>query len=222
MNVVILGATGLVGQGVLHACLRDETVTRVTVICRRSPKVTHPKLAVLRHDDFADLRPLTGRLGHVDACYFCIGVPSAGLDEAAYSRVTHDYALAAADALLPLNRKLTFVYVSGASADSTEQSPVMWTRVKGRAENALLEYPFRTYIFRPGYIKPMYGARPRVRSARVVYAATSWLYPALRKAMPNRVTSTDAIGRAMVAVSTSDDTGKRVLDSGDINRLAGV
>lgn len=222
MNVVILGATGLVGQGVLHACLRDETVTRVTAICRRPPKVTHPKLEVVRHDDFTDLRPLAGRLGHVDACYFCIGVPSAGLDEAAYTTVTHDYALAAADALLPLNPKLTYVYMSGASADSTEKSRVMWTRVKGRAENALLEYPFRTYIFRPGYIRPMYGARPRARGARIVYAATSWLYPVLRKLMPNSTTSTDAIGRAMVAVSTVDDTEKRVLDSGDINRLAGV
>lgn len=221
MNVVILGATGLVGQGVLHACLRDESVTRVTAICRRPPKVTHPKLEVLLHDDFADLRPLTDRLGHVDACYFCIGVPSAGLDEAAYSKVTHDYALAAADALLPLNPKMTYVYVSGASADSTEKSRIMWTRVKGRAENALLEYPFRTYVFRPGYIRPMHGARPR-GSARVIYAATSWLYPVLRRLMPNSTTSTDAIGRAMVAVSTSDGAEKRVLDSGDINRLAGV
>jgi uncharacterized protein YbjT (DUF2867 family) len=221
MNVVILGATGLVGRGVLHACLRDETVTRVTAICRREPEITHPKLTVLRHDDFADLRPLAGRLGHVDACYFCIGVPSAGLDEAAYRRVTLDFALAAADALLPLNRTLTYVYVSGASADSTEQSRVMWIWVKGRAENALLDYPFRTYVFRPGYIKPMNGARPRARRVRMVYAATSWLYPVLRKVLPNSTTSTDAIGRAMIAVSTLDGSGKRVLDSGDINRLAG-
>lgn len=220
MNVVILGATGLVGQGVLHACLRDEAVTRVTAICRRAPAVTHPKLTVLRHYDFADLRSLTDHIGHVDACYFCIGVPSAGMDEAAYSKVTHDYALAAADALLPLNPELTYVYVSGASADSAGKS--MWTRVKGRAENALLKYPFRTYIFRPGYIKPMHGARPRVRTVRAVYAATSWLYPVLRKVMPNSTTSTDAIGRAMVAVSTMDEMEKRVLDSGDINRLAGV
>jgi uncharacterized protein YbjT (DUF2867 family) len=222
MNVVILGATGLVGHGVLLACLRDEAVTRVTAISRSPLTVTHPKLEVVRHDDFGDLRPLADRLGHVDACYFCIGVPSAGMDEAAYSRVTVDYAVAAADALLPLNPKLTFVYVSGASADRTGKSRLMWARVKGRAENALLDYPFRTYVFRPGYIKPMHGVRPRARGARIVYAATSWLYPVLRRLMPNSTTSTDAIGRAMVAVSTSDDMEKRVLDSGDINRLAGV
>jgi uncharacterized protein YbjT (DUF2867 family) len=222
MHVVILGATGLVGQGVLHACLRDEGVHRVTAICRRAPEVTHPKLEVLLHDDFTDLQSLTGRLGHVDACYFCIGVPSAGMDEAAYRTVTVDYALAAADALLPLNRGLTYVYVSGASADSTEKSSVMWMRVKGRAENALLDYPFHTYVFRPGYIKPTNGARPRARAARVLHAATSWLYPVLRRVLPNHTTSTDAIGRAMVAVSRTDGTGKRVLDSGDINRLAGV
>ena len=222
MNVVVLGATGLVGQGVLHACLRDDSVSKVTAICRRAPEATHPKLEVVLHDDFGDLAPATRHLGHVDACYFCIGVPSAGLDEAAYGKVTHDYALAAADALLLLNPELTYVYVSGASADSTEKSSVMWTRVKGRAENALLEYPFKTYIFRPGYIKPMYGARPRVRSVRVVYATTSWLYPLLKRLMPNSTTSTDAIGRAMIAVSKKDDTEKPVLDSGDINRLAGV
>lgn len=222
MDVVILGATGLVGQGVLHACLRDDTVTRVTAISRRPPAVTHPKLEVLIHEDFADLRPLTDRLGHVDACYFCIGVSSAGVAEDAYRKVTYDYALAAADALLPLNQKLTYVYVSGAGADNTGKSRIMWARVKGRAENALLEYPFRTYVFRPGYIKPMYGARPLLRRMRILYAATSWLYPVLRKVMPNQTTSTDAIGRAMIAVSTSDDLAKRVLDSGDINRLAGV
>jgi uncharacterized protein YbjT (DUF2867 family) len=222
MNVVILGATGLVGHGVLHACLRDPAVSRVTVIARRAPEVTHPKLVVLCHGDFGNLRPLTDRLGPVDACYFCIGVPSAGMGEAEYTRVTYDYALAAADALLPRCRELTYVYVSGASADSTERGPLMWARVKGRAENALLRYPFRTYVFRPGYIKPMYGAQPRARGQRLVYAATSWLYPVLRRLMPDRTTSTDAIGRAMIAVTAAGYAGNRVLDSGDINRLAGA
>lgn len=219
MNVVLLGATGLVGHGVLHACLNDPAVTRVIAIVRRPLEITHPKLDVVPHDDFGDLRPVAARLGHVDACFFCVGVPSAGLGEAEYATVTHDYAVAAADALLPLNSRLTYVYVSGASA--SRDSRLMWARVKARAEDALLAYPFRAYVFRPGYIRPMYGVRPRERAARVVYGATSWLYPVLKRLMPERTTSTGAIGRAMLAVSGMDGAGKRTLTSGDINRLAG-
>jgi uncharacterized protein YbjT (DUF2867 family) len=222
VDVLILGATGLVGHGALYACLRDPAVHRVTVLGRRAPALTHPKLVFLHHDDFTDLGPLADRLGQVDACYFCIGVSSAGVSEADYTRVTYDYALAAADALLPRGPELTYVYVSGASADNTERGPVMWARVKGRAENALLAYPFRTYVFRPGYIRPMHGARPRARGQRLVYGATSWLYPVLRRLLPDRTTSTDAIGRAMLAVTSAGVEGSRVLDSGDINRLAGA
>ncbi|MEU8632482.1 epimerase [Amycolatopsis sp. NPDC048633] len=218
MNVVLLGATGLVGHGVLHECLRDHAVKRVTAICRRPPEITHPKLEVVLHDDFADLEPATAHLDQVDACFFCVGVPSAGLGEAEYAAVTVGYAVAAADALLPLDNELTYVYVSGASA--SRDSRLMWARVKARAEDALLAYPFHTYVFRPGYIKPMYGARPRERAARMIHAATSWLYPLLKRVLPDRTTSTGAIGQAMLAVSRMDGTGPRTLTSGDINRLA--
>lgn len=221
MNVVLLGASGMVGQGALQACLRDETVARVTAVCRGPLAVSHPKLQVVPHQDFGDLTPLRGLFAQADACYFCVGVPSAGLSEEDYTRVTYDFALAAADALLSTGRDdVTFVYVSGAGADSTEQGPVMWARVKGRAENALLKFPFRTYVFRPGYIRPTHGARPRTRGSRVLYGATSWLYPVLHRLFPDRTTTTDAIGRAALAVSRTDDRTSRVLTSGDINRLA--
>ncbi|MEU3645835.1 epimerase [Lentzea sp. NPDC034063] len=216
-NVVLLGATGLVGHGVLHSCLNDSSVTRVTVISRRPLEISHPKLDVVLHDDFTDFRPVAARLGQVDACFYCIGVPSAGVEEAEYAKVTVDYAVAAADAFL--NPGLTYVYVSGASA--SPDSRLMWARVKARAEEALLAYPFHTYVFRPGYIKPMYGARPRVKAVRAVYAATAWLYPLLKKMFPETTTSTGAIGKAMIAVSRMDGAGPRTLTSGAINRLAG-
>lgn len=216
-NVVLLGASGLVGHGVLHSCLLDPSVTRVTVISRRPLETVHPKLDVVLHEDFTDLRPAVAQLGRVDACFYCIGVPSAGVSEADYTVVTVDYAVAAADALL--NPGLTFVYVSGASV--SPDSRLMWARVKARAEQTLLAYPFHTYVFRPGYIKPMYGARPRVRAVRAVYAATTWLYPLLKKLFPESTTSTGAMGRAMIAVSRLDGAGPRTLNSGAINRLAG-
>jgi hypothetical protein len=209
----------MVGHGVVHACLRDERVRQVTAISRGPLDVTHPKLRVRQHEDFRDLSPVADRLGQVDACYFCIGTPSAGRTEQEYRTVTYDYALAAAEALLPLNPDLTFVYVSGASADSTEQGPVMWKRVKGSAEKALLDFPFRTHVFRPGYIRPMYGARPSTRANRVVYGATSWLYPVLNRVFPDGTTTTDAIGRAMLAVTTTPGA-PRILTSADINRFA--
>ncbi|WP_394619771.1 epimerase [Lentzea sp. JNUCC 0626] len=218
-NVVLLGATGLVGHGVLHTCLADPSVKKVTVISRRPLEVTHPKLDVVLHQDFTDLRPIAERLGTPDACFYCIGVPSAGVSEADYTLVTVDYAVAAADALLPLNPALTYVYVSGASASA--DSKLMWARVKARAEQELLAYPFHTYVFRPGYIRPMFGVKPRVGAVRVVYAATSWLYPLLKRMFPDSTTSIGAIGKAMVALSTMDGKGERILNSGAINRLAG-
>jgi uncharacterized protein YbjT (DUF2867 family) len=218
MKIVILGATGMVGHGALHAALRDDDVAKVTVISRRPLTMQHPKLDVVLHQDFTDLKAVTEALGHVDACFFCIGMSSTGRTEADYTTVTYDYAIAAADAVSPLNPDLTFVYVSGEGADSA--SRVMWQRVKGRAEDALLAYPFRTHVFRPGYIRPMHGARPSGTANRIVYGATSWLYPVLRRVFPKAMTTTDAIGRAMLAVCRQP--APPVLRSNDINRFAGV
>ncbi|MFE4970201.1 epimerase [Streptomyces sp. NPDC056660] len=181
MNVVVFGASGMVGQGVLRACLLDPTVDSVLVVVRRPLGVTHPKLTEVIHDDFTDLSAIGDRLTGLDACFYCLGVSSTGMSEAEYTRVTYDFTLAAARALVAASPGPTFTYVSGEGTDSTEQGRTMWARVKGRTENALLAMPMNAYMFRPGYIQPRHGAVSRTRAYRVMYTLTSWLYPLLHR-----------------------------------------
>ncbi|MER5787685.1 epimerase [Streptomyces sp. NPDC001980] len=219
MNVVVFGASGMVGQGVLRACLLDPTVGSVLVVGRRPLGITHPKLTEVGHDDFTDLSALADRLTGLDACFYCLGVSSAGMSEAEYTRVTYDFTLAAARAVLAASPGPTFTYVSGEGTDSTEQGRTMWARVKGRTENALLALPMNAYMFRPGYIQPRHGAVSRTRSYRVMYTLTSWLYPLLHRLVPAHTTTTEHLGRAMLAVTRQGVTESRVLYSKDINRL---
>ena len=219
MNVVVFGASGMVGQGVLRACLLDPTVDTVLVVGRRPLGVSHPKLSEVVHDDLTDLSPIADRLTGVDACFYCLGVSSAGLDEAAYTRVTYDFTLAAARKLVAASPGPTFVYVSGEGTDSTEQGRTMWARVKGRTENDLLALPMNAYMFRPGYIQPRHGAVSRTRSYRVMYTLTSWLYPLLHRLIPAHTTTTEHLARAMLALTRPGTTENRILYSRDINRL---
>jgi uncharacterized protein YbjT (DUF2867 family) len=219
MNVLLFGATGMVGQGVLRECLLDDRVKRVIAVVRTPLGFTHAKLLELVHRDFTDFSSLAGELRAVDACFFCLGITSAGKGEDEYRRITYDYTLAAARAL-PANPSLTFIYVSGQGTDSTERGRSMWARVKGRTENALLGMPFNAYMFRPGYIQPLHGAVSKTPSYRWLYAGMSWLYPLLRRLMPKHVTTTENLGRAMLAVAAGEWTGGHILHSSDINRAA--
>ncbi|MEU8759715.1 epimerase [Streptomyces sp. NPDC048659] len=219
MNVVIFGASGMVGQGVLRACLLDPEVDQVLVVVRRPVGITHLKLREVLHEDFADLSALAGRFADLDACFYCLGVSAAGHDEAEYTRLTYDFTLAAAGAVSADNPAIVFTYVSGEGTDSTERGRVMWARVKGRTENALLATGMDTYLFRPGYIRPRHGAVSRTRAYRLTYALTSWLYPVLHRLAPAHTTTTDHLGRAMLAVARTRPPGDRVLYSRDINRL---
>ncbi|MFF7981117.1 NAD-dependent epimerase/dehydratase family protein [Streptomyces sp. NPDC007901] len=219
MNVVVFGASGMVGQGVLRACLLDPTVDTVLVVGRRPLGVSHPKLSEVVHDDFTDLSAIADRLTGVDACFYCLGASSAGMDESAYTRVTYDFTLAAARALVVASPGPTFVYVSGEGTDSTEQGRTMWARVKGRTENDLLALPMNAYMFRPGYIQPRHGAVSRTRSYRVMYTLTSWLYPLLHRLIPAHTTTTEHLARAMLALTRPGTTESRILYSRDINRL---
>jgi uncharacterized protein YbjT (DUF2867 family) len=218
VNVLLFGATGMIGQGVLRECLLDDGVKSVVAVARAPLGVTHPKLREFIHQDFTDFSSRTGEFAAVDACFFCLGISSAGKTEDEYRRVTHDYTLAAARAL-PARPALTFTYVSGEGADSTERGRLMWARVKGRTENDLLAMPFRTYVFRPGYIQPMHGAISKTPSYRWLYVAFSWLYPLLRRLAPKHVTTTENIGRAMLAVARQGGS-EHILHSPEINRLA--
>ncbi|MFF2328589.1 MULTISPECIES: NAD-dependent epimerase/dehydratase family protein [unclassified Streptomyces] len=219
MRVVIFGASGMVGHGALRACLLDERVEEVLVVTRRPLNVDHPKVREIIHTDFTEYTAILDELKGLDACFFCLGVSAAGHSEEEYTRITHDYTLAAARAVSAAGASPAFLYVSGEGTDSTEQGRAMWARVKGRTENELLAMPFRAYMFRPAYIQPVNGAAPRTRLYRVIYGVTAWLYPALRRIAPGYVTTTDTVGRAMLAAVLLDDGGPFVLRTPDINRL---
>ncbi|MFI6493496.1 NAD-dependent epimerase/dehydratase family protein [Streptomyces sp. NPDC050564] len=219
MRVVIFGASGMVGHGALRACLLDERVEEVLVVVRRPLNIRHPKVREIVHADFTDYTAILDELKGLDACFFCLGVSAAGRGEEEYSRITHDYTLAAARAVNAASPSLTFTYVSGEGTDSTEQGRSMWARVKGRTENELLAMPFRAYMFRPGYIQPVGGAVSRTPLYRVLYWVTAWLYPALRRIAPHHVTTTDTLGRAMIAAVQLDGNGPSILRTPDVNRL---
>lgn len=202
MRIILFGATGMVGQGVLRECLRAPDVTAVLAVGRSASGVAHPRLAEAITPDLHDLAPIEAQLQPYDACFFCLGVSVAGLSEAAYARLTHDLTLAAAERLARLNPAMTFVYVSGAGTDASEGGRVMWARVKGRTENALLRLPFKgVYLFRPGLIEPMHGERSKTTVYRIAYAVLKPLTPLLRRWLGDRMLTTELVGRAMLDVA---------------------
>ncbi len=220
VKVVLFGASGMVGGGVLLECLDDARVESVLVVGRRACGVSHPKLTEILHEDFFDFKALATRFRGLDACFFCLGVSAAGLSEAEYTRRTYDLTLAAARALAAASPHIVFTYVSGAGTDSTERGRVMWARVKGRTENALLALPIGgAYMLRPGFIQPMRGVRSGTRLYRVFYVVFGPLLPLLRRLFPRQITTTVAVGRAMIALAERGDA-RKILGPADINRLA--
>jgi len=219
MKVVILGATGMVGQGVLRESLLDPDVALVQTVGRTATGAPHPKLREIEHSDLWHYETIESGLSGFDACFFCLGVSSSGMKEDEYKRMTYGITMAAADVLCRLNPGLTFIYVSGAGTDRSEHGRVMWARIKGKTENALFEMPFHAYAFRPGVIEPLDGIRSRTKSYRVLYKVTKPLLPLLRAGFPNHVLTTKQIGRAMLAVA-KEGYPKRILESKDIREAA--
>ncbi len=220
MKVVVFGATGMIGSGVLGECLDDDQVTAVLAVGRRACRVTHHKLREIIHPDLFEYATIREDLRGYDACFFCLGISALGQSEEKYRRLTYDLTLAAAETLVELNPEMTFCYVSAAGADSTEQGRVMWARVKGKIENALMQMPFKAALmFRPAYIQPVKGVRSKTFHYRVFYVALAGLYPILRRVLPGYVTTTEKIGRAMIrAAEDGEATG--VLATRAINALA--
>jgi uncharacterized protein YbjT (DUF2867 family) len=218
MKVILFGATGMVGQGVLRECLRDPAVSEIVCIGRTPTGGHDSKLRDVIHKDFTDFSAVEDDMAGADACFFCLGVSSAGMSEARYTRVTYDFTMAAAYALVALNPKMVFIYVSGMGTDSSEQGRTMWARVKGRTENALLRLPFRAFMFRPGVIRPMHGIRSKTALYRALYVAMGPLLSAWQKLAPATITTTDQVGRAMIQVALK---GYRtaILETRDINSL---
>lgn len=209
----------MVGQGVLRECLLDPEVRSVLSVGRSATGRQHAKLRELVHKDLSDLSSIEPELSGLDACFFCLGVSSAGMTEEDYRRVTYDITLAAARTLARLNPGMTFVYVSGTGTDSTEHGRIMWARVKGETENALLRLPFKAaYMFRPGFIQPLHGIRSKTKLYRGFYAVSGPLFPVLRKLFPKVVTTTEQLGRAMLKVA-KQGASKPVLETPDINGL---
>jgi uncharacterized protein YbjT (DUF2867 family) len=219
MKVILFGATGMVGQGVLRECLNDAGVERVLAVGRSPTGQHHAKLREIIHDDFADYSRIETQLADYDACFFCLGVSSIGMSEERYRHLTYDLTMAAARALAKINPGMVFIYVTGAGTDSSERGAVMWARIKGKTENDLFKLPFGSaYMFRPAAIQPLHGARSKTAWVQAVYVATSPLWSLLHRLAPRYVTTTEQVGRAMIRVAR-EGYAKKVLESEDINTL---
>jgi uncharacterized protein YbjT (DUF2867 family) len=209
----------MVGQGVLRECLLDPEVAEVLAVGRSGTGQQHAKLREIVHEDLFDLSDIAVRLTNYDACFFCLGVSSAGMKEAEYRRMTHDLTMSVAQVLSRQNPEMTFLYISGAGTDSTERGRSMWARVKGKTENDLLRLPFRAaYMLRPGYIQPTGGIRSKTGWYRAMYAIAMPVYPLMKRIFRKYVMTTNDLGRAMIKIAKYG-ASKRVLEAADINSV---
>lgn len=216
IQAILTGATGMVGEGVLHECLQHADVEKVLIINRKVSGINHPKLTELMHADFFDLSAIENQLAGYNACFFCLGVSSMGLDETAYNRLTYDLTMGFAQTINKLNPDMTFCYISGAGTDSSENGRMMWARVKGKTENHLMKLPFkRVYNFRPGFMRATEG----LKNTLSYYKYVGWLYPVLRLALPKYVSTLQEMGLAMIN-SVLKGYEKQVLEVRDIVVLA--
>jgi len=219
MKVIIFGASGMVGQGSLRECLVDPDVTRVLSVVRSPTGRQHPKLREIVHGNFTDFSAIESELSDYDACFFCLGVSSLGMDPERYRHLTYDVTMAAAATLARLNPGMVFIYVTGRGTDSTEQGSRRWARVKGKTENDLLKLPFKAaYMFRPNGIQPLHGVRSKTRWINAVYAVSAPLLSYLTRATPGLMTTSEKLGRAMIKVAR-DGYPKPILESEDINSI---
>ncbi|MBL8994518.1 MAG: epimerase [Spirochaetia bacterium] len=216
LKVIVTGATGMVGEGVLHECLNHPDVEKVLIINRKPLGLTHPKLKEIVHGNFYELASAKDKLAGYNACFFCLGASSVGMKEADFHRVTYDLTLHFAETVLAANPGMTFIYVSGASTDSTEKGKTMWARVKGKIENKLLSMPFKNaYMFRPAMMKPT----PGLKNTLTFYKFLGWAFPIMRFLSPNFVSTLADVGLAMIK-SVTLGSDKKILEVADINALA--
>jgi uncharacterized protein YbjT (DUF2867 family) len=219
LKVILFGATGMVGQGVLRECLLDPGIESVLAVGRNPLRERQPKLHEILHNDFTDYSDIEPQLTGYDACFFCFGVSSVGMEAERYRHLTYDVTLAAAKTLSRLNPRMVFVYVTGRGTDSTEQGRLMWARVKGKTENDLLKLPFKAaYMFRPAGIQPLHGIRSKTAWVQAIYIGAAPLLSLLNRVAPAYMTTTEQVGRAMIKV-VREGYPKAVLESEDINRL---
>ncbi|MEO1098643.1 MAG: epimerase [Bacteroidota bacterium] len=220
MNAIITGASGMVGRGVLLECLDHPQINKVLSIGRTKIDLGHPKLIQLEQNDFSDFSNKAENLKGYDACYMCMGVSAAGLNEARYTEITYDYTIALAKELIKHNDEMTITYVSGEGTDSSEKGRIMWARVKGKTENDLMPMGFKqAFMFRPGAIIPLRGIKSRTRLYQFVYDYFMWLVRLMKWLAPNSVVNTTQIGLAMIN-ATQNGYDKQVIRPKDIIILA--
>jgi uncharacterized protein YbjT (DUF2867 family) len=216
MNVLLFGATGMVGQGVLRECLLDPEVRLVTTVGRTACGVIDAKLCDKVHADLWNYADMEADLSGFDACFFCLGVSSVGLSESQYAHITYDITMAAAETLVRLNPRMTFLFISGVGTDSSEKGRTMWSRIKGKTENALMRLPFKaSYMLRPGIIQPLHGIQSKTVLYRKIYPILGPVIPFFRKIFPGQITTTEELGRVMIAVA-QHGASKQILESPDI------
>ena len=216
IKAILTGATGMVGEGVLHECLQHEDVEQVVVVGRKSCGITHPKLKEIIHQDFYDLSAIENQLAGYNACFFCLGVSSVGMKEADFYKPTYTLTMNFATTLSKLNSDMKFCYISGAGTDSSEKGRTMWARVKGKTENDLMKLPFKkVYNFRPGIIKPTKG----LKNTLSFYKYLGWLMPVIKLVSPNFISSLKELGIAMINAVTKGYE-KQILEVKDIVALS--
>jgi len=216
IRAIITGATGMVGEGVLHECLNHKDVEKVLIINRRPSGISHPKLKEILHNDFFNISPIKDELLNYNACFFCLGVSSIGMNEAKYKHLTYDLTMHVAEVLSSINPDMTFCYISGAGTDSTEKGRSMWARVKGKTENDLIKLPFKkVYNFRPGFLRATPGLKNMIKG----YKYFGWLYPLLRPIFPKFVSTLEELGLAMITVAVKGHS-KTIIEVKDIVSLA--
>lgn len=217
MRVVLTGATGMIGKGALIECLEDERITQVLSISRKPSGLSDPKLTELLHSDFGDLSAVQDQLGGYEACLYCLGISSAGFSEADYRRITYDFTVEVARALLAENPEMRMCFISGSGTDAGSRT--MWARVKGEAEHALLAMPFKSaHMFRPAGIEPKKGVVSGVASYRFFYRYFGWSLSVFRLLTPNMLTDTVQLGKALIQVGLEGHP-KQILEGKDINAV---
>ena len=220
IKVVITGASGMVGKGVLLECLDHEEIDQVLAIVRSKLEIVHPKLKQIVHANFSDFSSIKNDLVGYDACYLCMGISAAGLNEEKYTEITYHFTLALARLLFEINPEMTCTYVSGEGTDSSEKGRSMWARVKGKTENDLMKLGFKqAFMFRPGAIIPLRGIKSRTRLYQFVYDYFMWLVKLIKVLAPNSVVNTTQIGLAMIH-ATFNGYNKKIVRPKDIIILA--
>ncbi|MBC7370253.1 MAG: epimerase [Bdellovibrionaceae bacterium] len=221
MKVIIFGASGMVGQGVLRECLLDSEISEVLCVGRSALQITHPKLKQIHLPELDQLESQSGALSGYDACLFTLGATAAGKNEAEYSKINYELPVLIAHLLLKLNPGMSFGYVSGTGCDGTEKGPIMWARVKGKTENALMKMPFKSAtMFRPGMILSKNGEVSSTKMYRYIYNATKPLHKLIETFLPKYLVTTEQVGRAMIDAA-KNLTGPNIFEIPEIQRHGG-